>query len=258
MDGGELELSSQEVLSSFNFGEIPECSHLNKRFNEILTDVHACIHAHTCNPPRPDNSHTHTCYHVHTKAVPPTCDDTTAESTAANTGKKRPLSNKVAVRKYSEKKKARAASLEDEVVRLSAINQQLLKRLQGQAVLEAEISRLKCLLVDIQGRIAGEIGSFSYQKPMGGSDVYQHLVNPDLRGTYVMNPCNLQCHDQGSEELNGQGLNSCGFEILQCSGSQGLKEVPGCALGYNTPTSNASHGKKTMITGRKCTAMTSR
>ncbi|XP_059298280.1 basic leucine zipper 23-like isoform X1 [Lycium ferocissimum] len=247
MDGGELELSNQEMLSSSSFGEIPECSSVKKLFNEILTDMHACIHTHTCNPPGPDNSHTHTCYHVHTKVVPPPApceddkflsDDTTAES---NRGKKRPLSsNKEAVRKYRLKNKARVASLEDEVVRLRAINQQMLKRLQGQVFLQAEISRLKCLLVDIRGRIEGEIGSFPYQKPMESGNFNQNLVNPNLHGAYVMNPCNLQCDDQvynclqlGSEELNDQGLNSCGF---------GLKEVPGCALGYGTPTASVSHG----------------
>lgn len=269
MEGGELEFSSQEVVSSSNFGEIPECSSMNKRFNEILTDMNACIHTHTCNPPGPDNSHTHTCYHVHTKVVPPPCeddkilsDDTTAESAATNIGKKCPLDNKLAVRKYHEKKKARFASLEDEIVRLRAINQQLLKRLQGQAVLEAEISRLKCLLVDFRGRIEGEIGSFPYQQPMEGVDAYRNLVNPNLRGAYVINPCNLQCNDQvyclhkGSEELNGQGLNSCDFESLQCLGSQGLKEVPGCALGFGTPTASASRGNKRK--GGKCAAMASR
>ncbi|XP_060176202.1 basic leucine zipper 23-like [Lycium barbarum] len=249
MDGGELELSNQEMLSSSSFGEIPECSSMKELFNEIFTDMHACIHTHTCNPPGPDNPHTHTCYHVHTKVVPPPApceddkflsDDTTAEN---NRGKKRPLSsNKEAVRKYRLKNKARVASLEDEVVRLRAINQQLLKRLQGQAFLQAEISRLKCLLVDIRGRIDGEIGSFPYQKPMESGNLYQSLVNPNLRGAYVMNPCNLQCDDQvynclqpGSEELKDQGLNSCGF---------GLKEIPGCVLGYGTPTASASRGTK--------------
>ncbi|MCD7466549.1 hypothetical protein HAX54_003360 [Datura stramonium] len=269
MDVGELEFSSQEMLSSSDFGEIPECSSMKKLFNEILTDVHACIHTHTCNPPGPDNSHTHTCYHVHTKVVPPPCeddkilsDDATAESVGAKIGKKRPSGNKEAVRKYREKNKARVASLEDEVIRLRAINQQLLKRLQGQAVLEAEIYRLKFLFVDIRGRIEGEIGSFPYKKPMESVDVYQNLVNPDLRGAYVMNPCNLQCDDQvhclqpGSEELNGQGLNSCGFDTLQCLGSQGLKEVPGCALGYGTPTASTSRGNKR--TGGKCAATASR
>ncbi|KAJ0592230.1 putative transcription factor bZIP family [Helianthus annuus] len=51
----------------------------------------------------------------------------------------RPLGNREAVKEYREKKKARAASLEDEVVRLRALNQQLMKRIQSQAGLEAEV-----------------------------------------------------------------------------------------------------------------------
>ncbi|XP_009624365.1 basic leucine zipper 23-like [Nicotiana tomentosiformis] len=250
MHNRELHFSNQEMGSSSNFGEIPECSSTKRLFNEILSDMHACIHTHTCNPPGPDNSHTHTCYHVHTKVVPPLSDDT-AESAENKIGKKRPLSNKEAVRKYREKNKARVASLEDEVVRLRAINQQLLKRLQGQSVLEAEISKLKCLLVDIRGRIEGDIGFFPYQKPMKSGNIYQNLVNPNYPGAYVMNPCNLQCDDQvyclqpGSGELNGQGLNSCGFQTRQCFlGNQEPKEVTGCAWGYGTPTAEASSGNK--------------
>ena len=52
-------------------------------------------------------------------------------------GKKWPLGNREAVRKYREKKKARTASLEDEVVKLRAVNQHLMKRLLNQTVLEA-------------------------------------------------------------------------------------------------------------------------
>ncbi|CAA0841276.1 Basic-leucine zipper (bZIP) transcription factor family protein [Striga hermonthica] len=95
-------------------------------------------------------------------------------------GKNWPLSNHEAVKKYREKKKARAASLEDEVVRLRAKNQHLMKRLQGQALLEAEIVRLKCLLVDIRGRMEGKIGSFSYQKLNKARDIYRCLGNHNI------------------------------------------------------------------------------
>ncbi|XP_009631591.1 basic leucine zipper 23-like [Nicotiana tomentosiformis] len=263
MDDGELEFSNQEMLSSSNFGEFPDSGLMDSFFNEILKDTHACTHTHTCNPPGPDSTHTHTCYHVHTKIVPPLSEDKTASDDTAESAegkrKKRPLGNREAVRKYREKKKARAASLEDEVVRLRAINQQLMKRLQGQAVLEAEIARLKCLLVDIRGRIEGEIGSFPYQKPMKSGDVYQNLVNPNLPGAYVMNPCNLQCDDRvyclhpGSEgknsdgtALDGQGFDNCEFETLQCLGNQisELKEGSGCELGSGAPTGNPSGRSK--------------
>nr|GMD08610.1 basic leucine zipper 23-like [Ipomoea batatas] len=217
MEDGELEFSNQEMLSGSNFCEFPDSnSYMDSFLNEILKDTHACTHAHTCNPPGPDNSHTHTCYHVHTKIVPaPSEDKAPSDDTAESVDKKekkRPLGNREAVRKYREKKKAMAALLEDEVVRLRALNQQLLKRLQGQAVLEAEVARLKCLLVDIRGRIE-EGGGVSSE------------------GT----------------TLNNQGLfNNCDFESLQCLGNQtssGFKELPGCGVGNSKPA-NVSGGSK--------------
>jgi len=53
------------------------------------------------------------------------------------------------------------------VVHLRALNQQLMKKLQSHAALEAEVARLHCQLVDIRGRMKGEIGAFPYQRPAG-------------------------------------------------------------------------------------------
>ncbi|KAM7259995.1 hypothetical protein ACFE04_015736 [Oxalis oulophora] len=235
MDDGELDFSNQDMFANTGLGDIPggNCS-MDSFFDELLKDSHACTHTHTCNPPGPDSSHTHTCYHVHTKIVPSASEDKgTSEDTAESSGKKskkRPLGNREAVRKYREKKKARAASLEDEVARLRTLNQQLLKRLQGQAALEAEVARLKCLLVDIRGRIEGEIGSFPYQKPGN----MNNMGNPNLAGSYVMNPCNMQCStdqvyclhpDVGGKDMEGMGLNeqdlsACDLQNLQCMANQ--------------------------------------
>ncbi|KAF6170725.1 hypothetical protein GIB67_015677 [Kingdonia uniflora] len=192
-------------------------------FDEILNDTHACTHTHTCNPPGPDSSHTHTCFHVHTKILPAQSEDKastddTSESTDKKV-KKRPVGNREAVRKYREKKKARAASLEDEVMRLRNINQQLMKRLQGQAVLEAEVARLKCLLVDIRGRIEGEIGSFPYQKTVKATDAVSNFP-----GAYVVNPCDMRCDDVAA--LKGQGFGACDFGNDQCIGNP--DELTGC------------------------------
>ncbi|KAF8033187.1 hypothetical protein BT93_D1940 [Corymbia citriodora subsp. variegata] len=259
MDDGELDFSNQEVFgnpnvfSSSTLGEVPGGSRSMDSFlDEIFRDTHACTHTHTCNPPGPDSSHTHTCFHVHTKIVPATSEekvstDDTAESTERKS-KKRPLGNREAVRKYREKKKARAASLEDEVVRLRAVNQQLMKRLQGQAALEAEIARLKCLLVDIRGRIEGEIGAFPYQR----------TAMPN--GAYVVNPCNMQCNDQvyclhptvegrsgDGTSIDGQGYGGCEFENLQCLANQngsGPKTLPGCGNENIAPNAASSGGSK--------------
>lgn len=234
MDDGELDFSNQEMFTN-SIGDLPSSCSMDSFFDEILKDTHACTHTHTCNPPGPDLSHTHTCFHVHTKILPAASEekigsDDTAESDEKKS-KKRPLGNREAVRKYREKKKARAASLEDEVVRLRALNQQLVKRLQGQAALEAEVARLKCLLVDIRGRIEGEIGSFPYQKV--GNVSGQHIPP----SAYVMNPCsNLeQCDDQlyclhpdgqvqSTEvtDFNGQGFGNCEFGNMQCFGNQNV------------------------------------
>ncbi|KAK6159583.1 hypothetical protein DH2020_006897 [Rehmannia glutinosa] len=250
MDDGELDFPSEQMLScldmtnaqsscSFDIdeflGRTQACNDALGRteaYTDVLGRTQACTHAHACNPSGPDKSHTHTCIHVHTQIMPSPSEgqdpsDDTAESVEKKS-KKRPLGNREAVRKYREKKKARAASLEDEVIRLRTLNQQLMKRLQGQALLEAEIARLKCLLVDIRGRIEGEIGSFPYQKPNKIGDVYQQsIANPNLPGTYVMNPCNMQrseqlyCLHHGSETaVSDQGLVDCGFDNLQCLGNQ--------------------------------------
>ncbi|GJZ41358.1 basic leucine zipper 23-like protein [Tanacetum coccineum] len=70
--------------------------------------------------------------HVHTKIVPAMSGDddkTPSEDTTESSdkkGKKHPFGNREGVKKYCKKKKARAASLEDEVVRLRALNQQLI------------------------------------------------------------------------------------------------------------------------------------
>lgn len=253
MDDGEVDFSQQEVFSSTNLGEIPSNCSMDSFFDELFKDTHACTHTHTCNPPGPDLSHTHTCFHVHTKIVSAPSDDKTGtDDTAESTekkSKKRPLGNREAVRKYREKKKARAASLEDEVVKLRALNQQLLKKLQGQAALEAEVSRLKCLLVDIRGRIEGEIGSFPYQKST--NDV--NLANPNFPAAYVMNPCNIQCNGQvycpgidgksgEGMALTGQGFSGCEFDNLQCLANQnsGVKELDGCGLGNLTANGNGN------------------
>ncbi|KAL9250661.1 Basic leucine zipper 19-like protein [Drosera capensis] len=246
----ELESSNQEVVSGSNSGEIQCSDSMNSFYAELLgDDALACTHTHTCNPPGPDSSHTHTCFHVHTKIVAAPNDengatnDDCAESVVQK-GRKRPLGNREAVRKYREKKKAHTVSLEDEIVRLRALNQELLKRLQRQADLEREVARLKFLLLDIRGRIEGAIGSFPYQKPV------QNGVNPSLPGAYAVNPCNapciVPCNDQiycprlRTEGTNGGGLafDDCGisrrdFRNLNCFAnlSSGLGEVPACGMG---------------------------
>ncbi|KAF8095911.1 hypothetical protein N665_0320s0039 [Sinapis alba] len=251
MEDGELEFSNQEVFSTSDVNGLPPttCS-MDTFFDGLLMDSNAaCTHTHTCNPTGPENTHTHTCFHVHTKILPEDSDekvstDDTAES-CGKKGDKRPLGNREAVRKYREKKKAKAASLEDEVARLTAVNHQLVKRLQSQAALEAEVSRLKCLLVDLRGRIDGEIGCFPYQKPNIPS--FSHMM---------MDPCNVECGDevyclqdgyggsvQGGVSINEQGLSGCGFDQSQCVANQNLVDNGnGSFNSANVPASSKRKG----------------
>ncbi|XP_021714667.1 basic leucine zipper 23-like [Chenopodium quinoa] len=87
--------------------------------------------------------------------------------------------NKEAVRRYREKVKAKEALLEEEIQMLQESNQELLKRLEGEGALQAEITWLKCLLVDIRGRIEGETSSFRY-----GGQPYTSCYDYDQRLTY--------------------------------------------------------------------------
>ncbi|KAI3934388.1 hypothetical protein MKW92_032592 [Papaver armeniacum] len=88
------------------------------------------------------------------------------------------------VRKYRERKKARQASIEDELNRMRIVNQQLLKRMQG-----------LCLLLDIRGRIKGEVRSFPYKTPTNGIGVIpQHMPRPSASaGACEVNHCDHQC-----------------------------------------------------------------
>ncbi|KAH0940682.1 hypothetical protein HID58_000319 [Brassica napus] len=229
MEDGELEVfSSNGSIDSFFDGLLMDSHHQHQQG--------ACTHTHTCNNSTGTEPHAHTCFHVHTKILPEDSDekvstDDTAESCGKN-GEKRPLGNREAVRKYREKKKAKAASLEDECSRLRGLNQQLVKRLQSQGALESEVSRLKCLLVDLRGRIDGEIGSFPYQKPNIPS--FSHLVNP----------CNVQCEDEvyclgdgfgvGNNRQEGGG----DFDQLQCMTDQNLNGS------FNSANVSASNKRK--------------
>lgn len=143
----------------FSHPEMPDS------FDEFLNSATTtCTHTHSCNPPGPSAAmHTHTCLHTHTQVFGSggEGEDTRDDSTKP----RKPLGNREAVRKYREKKKAHAAFLEEEVKKLRAANQQLLRRLQGHAALEAEVVRLRSLLHDVQVKIDAEVGTFPFHKP---------------------------------------------------------------------------------------------
>nr|ACG33099.1 DNA binding protein [Zea mays] len=250
MDDGDLDFSNPDTYLCPALGTDPpsSCS-MDSYFDEILKDTEhlACTHTHTCNPPVHDLSHTHTCVHVHTKIVAASPGDAESPSENNSNGnaasKKRPSGNRAAVRKYREKKKAHTASLEEEVVHLRALNQQLMKKLQSHAALEAEAARLRCLLVDIRGRIEGEIGAFPYQRlpAVKNVDLLSSVDQESLLGSaaaQVANSCDFRCNHQmycnpGMQgAISGQvlGQGACDVASMQCIGStkSGSTKLPVC------------------------------
>ncbi|KAI3853676.1 hypothetical protein MKW98_025193 [Papaver atlanticum] len=156
MDGGELDFSNQ-VLKVDN-----QLLTMDSFLDDFLGDS---PQTYTSNPTAQDHiSHSQSYFRHRTENLPAE-ERTTTEETDGSIeikSKKRAPSKRESVRKYRERKKARQASIEDEVIKLRIVNQQLLKRLQGQVALEQEVARFKCLLVDIRGRIKGELGSYLY------------------------------------------------------------------------------------------------
>lgn len=168
MEDDELHFTNQDVFRGIDMSDdISSSCFAGSIFDELLKDTHACTHIHTCNPPGPDNSHTHTCFHTHTRIVLASEGEDSLDKSGQNSSsnsRKRPLGNREAVRKYTEKKKAHTASLEGEILQLKAQNQKLMKKIQSQSLLEAEITRLRCLLADLRSRIDGELTSYLHQQ----------------------------------------------------------------------------------------------
>ncbi|KAK1697995.1 hypothetical protein QYE76_014692 [Lolium multiflorum] len=175
-------------------------------FDDLLSSSSSaatCSHTHTCNPPGPSAAmHTHTCLHTHTQVFDAGSDDDNDAARDDQARPRRPLGNREAVRKYREKKKAHAAFLEEEVKKLRAANQQLLRRLQGHATLEAEVVRLRSLLFDVRGKIDAEVGAFPFQKQCCVGSVV--CTDPTL------------CFNGSSDEVGGVWEESSGLAAADC------------------------------------------
>ncbi|KAM3333142.1 hypothetical protein ACQJBY_028324 [Aegilops geniculata] len=195
----------------------PEISH---GFDEFL----ACTYTHTCNgPSSPAAAHYHTCLHAHTQVIA-SGEDHAEHDQLRNLRK--PLGNREAVRKYRQKKKAHAAFLEEEVKKLRAANQQLLRRLQGHAALEAEVARLTGLLLDVRGKIdAAEIGGLPFEERCSFGSVVCTAAEPTA-----------PCFDSGSAEVPA-AWETCeidGGGIV--SGEHGVPEVVDAVASFvNSP-----------------------
>jgi hypothetical protein len=147
--------SGADLQLFFSHPEMPDS------FDDFLNNSQT----HSCDPPTPSTSpamHTHACLHTHAQMIAIGGEDDDAKEDSSRP--RRPLGNREAVRRYREKKKARATFLEEEVKKLRATNQQLLTRLQSHAALEAEVVRLRSLLLDVRSKIDAEVGGFPFPK----------------------------------------------------------------------------------------------
>lgn len=256
MDDVDIDFTNPETYLRPAMGTDPHdsCSmsmSIDSYFDDILKDTEmehlACTHTHACCNPHVRHDlahHTQTCVHVHTKILSAESDDVaqTSESPQETDGpkKKRPPGNRAAVRKYREKKKAHTTLLEEEVARLQALNKQLLRRLQSQSALEAEASRLRCLLVDIRGRIEGELGAFPYQRPVrnndsadqgsflgGGAQQVRLRCNDPLYCRPEMQATTMDDDGVMSGELLGQGAGEIANNQWQRCTKSGSAKPPG-------------------------------
>ncbi|KAK9283570.1 hypothetical protein L1049_011818 [Liquidambar formosana] len=174
MDDGEIELSDHVPFPNLDsYSNSQGTASIDSLLDEFLKNTRTCTHTHTCNPPGPDEAHTHTCYHTHTQVFTSEDDDLPKNKEHSNLKARKPSGNREAVRKYREKKKAHTAYLEEEVKKLRLLNQQLVRKLQGQATLEAEIMRLRSLLLDLRGKIDNELGVFPFQKQCNSTTCFK-------------------------------------------------------------------------------------
>ncbi|KAE8038310.1 hypothetical protein FH972_010834 [Carpinus fangiana] len=214
MDDGEVELSDNVQLlnpdSSINF---QGSASVDSFLDDLLKNTLTCTHTHTCNPPGPDAAHTHTCFHTHTQVLASEEDDRPNHKENTSSRRRRPSGNREAVRKYREKKKAHTAYLEEEVKKLHQLNQQLVRKLQGQAILEAEVFRLRSLLLDLRGKIDSELGVFPYQKQCYTNTMFKE-GNCGLQpaGGAIDLQCqnNLPCSHPHSESSSQAGIGGSG------------------------------------------------
>ncbi|MCL7043582.1 hypothetical protein MKW94_003867 [Papaver nudicaule] len=210
MDDGELDFSNQVLKMDH------QLLTMDSFLEDFLGDSHASTHTYTPNQTGEDVPQTENFFHLRTKNLPVE-EKTTTEETDGSIRiiflcdifffpKKRAPGNRESVRKYRERKKARQASIEDELIKLRIVNQQLLKRLQGQVALEQEVARFKCLLVDIRGRIKGELGTFPYQKPTNNGSIPRNMPPSNLAGGYDLNQqCDLQYSGLDNREVDVSG-----------------------------------------------------
>lgn len=194
--------------------------------DDFLQSLQTCTHRHYCNPPGPDNTHTHKCSHTHTQLLAhpdisgSTTDrlneEVTGDEEGGNaSGRKRPVTNREAVRKYRERKKQHTTQLAEQLEEQKMINQQLMRRLSAQTALESEVVRLRDLLSEIRGKLDAEmlmerglvnrpgIGISGQETAARGDVVPEDAFLPG--GEYYLKTVELPCEPQAPCAAGGAG-----------------------------------------------------
>ncbi|KAK6933914.1 Basic-leucine zipper domain [Dillenia turbinata] len=228
MDDGEVGLSDNVLLPNPSDGSssFPCSAYVDSYLDEILKNTRTCTHTHTCNPPGPDLARTHTCYHTHTHVFASEEDNSPNGEKTKVSKSRRPLGNREAVRKYREKKKAHTAYLQEEVKKLHLLNQQLVRKLQGQAIIEAEVLRLRGLLVDVRAKIDNELGVYPLQKQC------------NTMSTFKEGDCGVQSTGGGNGlqcENDIAYFHPQSVSLLQGNGVGGIGKIVGSWEGYCLP-----------------------
>ncbi|KAJ4711547.1 Basic leucine zipper like [Melia azedarach] len=223
MDDGEVELSDHVLFPNQDSSSNFQNSATGDSFlDEFLKNTRTCTHTHTCNPPGPDAAHTHTCYHTHTQVIASEEDNHSNRKEHSSLKPRKSSGNREAVRKYREKKKAHTAYLEEEVKKLRLINQQLVRKLQGQAILDAEVMRLRSLLVDFKAKIDHELGAFPFQKQCNGTtNLKEDDCGVQSNGGTIGVPCqsDLPCFHPQAGSSSHTGMDGTGKILASWEGN---------------------------------------
>lgn len=218
-NGRNLNFSNQALFEATNVGEVPNNESMDNLLDDLLQNTQTNNYLHQL------HNEIFTPQEERSSETDNNSTQLVAEKSSSNS-KKRGRSergdNKEAVRKYREKLKAREALLEDEIKNLKAANEELSKKLEGEAAMQAEVCWLKCLLVDIRGRIEGETCSFRFYKSFNNGTSFRGHDN-------LMNQCNGHHGSDGKftikrRKFYDQGSNNVGeTDNINCTPSLGSK-----------------------------------
>lgn len=248
MDDGEVEVPDPVLVpNASSSSSLQGSASMDSLIEEFLKNTRTCTHTHTCNPPGPDAAHTHTCFHTHTQMFSSE-DDEKRKGRKPCTKVKTNARNKVAVRKYREKKKARTACLEQEVQELRMKNQQLNGKLHFQANLYDEVIRLRRLLLDLRGKIDYELGLMPFQKPCNYMSIKEGDCGVQSGSELVGSQCStgLPCFHPHTDSSSLAGIGRSDDAIVSLAGENYQPAIGDCQFQANVGMNSDGHNSNTV------------